>query len=131
YRDAVVVNANDDSLPDILLVGNFYENTIEMGRNDADFGTILLNRGNGTFTAEPINGLAIKGQIRHIRRITIAGKEAFILARTNDSALVIRFTTPHDALPLHPHNLPPPPSTLKPPPATTASPIAQPAAANP
>ena len=95
YRDAVVVNANDDSLPDILLVGNFYENTIEMGRNDADFGTILVNRGNGNFTVEPINGLAIKGQIRRIRRIRIAGREAFILARNNDSAMIIRFTGPH------------------------------------
>jgi len=92
YRDAIVVNANDDSLPDILLVGNYYENTIQMGRNDADFGTILLNRGDGSFTVEPINGLTIKGQVRHISRIRIAGKEAFILARNNDSALVIRFT---------------------------------------
>ena len=33
YRDAVVVDANHDSLPDILLVGNYYENNIQMGRN--------------------------------------------------------------------------------------------------
>ncbi|HLI94128.1 MAG TPA: VCBS repeat-containing protein, partial [Puia sp.] len=92
YRDAIVVNANDDSLPDILLVGNYYENTIQMGRNDADFGTILVNRGNGSFSAEPINGLAIKGEVRHISRIRIGGKEAFVLARNNDSAMVIRFT---------------------------------------
>ena len=91
YRDAIVVNANDDSLPDILLAGNYFENTIQMGRNDADFGTILINKGNGTFTAEPINGLQIKGQVRRICRINIAGKEAFIVARNNDSTLVIRF----------------------------------------
>ena len=42
YKDAVVVNANNDSLPDILIVGNFYDNNIQMGRNDADFGTILI-----------------------------------------------------------------------------------------
>ena len=41
YRDAVIVDANHDSLPDILLVGNFYENNIQMGRYDADFGTLL------------------------------------------------------------------------------------------
>lgn len=91
-RDAVVVDANGDSLPDILLVGNYYENNIQMGRNDADYGTILINKGHGSFTTESLNGLSIKGQVRHIRSIKIAGKEAFILARNNDSTMVIQFS---------------------------------------
>ena len=91
YRDAVVVDANHDSLPDILLVGNFYENPQALGRSDADFGTILLNRGGGQFEAVSINGLAIRGQVRHIRSIRIGGQPAFILARNNDSTMVIRF----------------------------------------
>ncbi|MEJ7737827.1 MAG: VCBS repeat-containing protein [Chitinophagaceae bacterium] len=91
FRDGVVVYANQDSLPDILLGGNFYENNIEMGRNDADYGTILLNQGKGNFSAEPLNGLQIKGQVRHIKKISIHNKEAFILARNNDSTMVIRF----------------------------------------
>ena len=91
FKDAVVVNANNDNLPDILLVGNFYENSIQMGRNDADFGTILLNQGNGKFTCESINGLQIKGQVRHIKKIMIGKQEAYILARNNDSIMVIRF----------------------------------------
>ena len=91
YRDAVVVNANNDSLPDILLAGNFYENNIEMGRYDADFGTLLVNKGKGAFDVQPLNGLQVKGQVRHISRINIAGKEAFILARNNDSTMVIKF----------------------------------------
>jgi hypothetical protein len=41
YRDAIVVDANTDGLPDILLMGNYYDNNIQMGRYDADFGTIL------------------------------------------------------------------------------------------
>ena len=45
YRDAVVVDANRDSLPDILLVGNYYENNIQMGRYDADYATLLINQG--------------------------------------------------------------------------------------
>jgi hypothetical protein len=92
YRDAVVVDANHDKLPDILLAGNYYSNNIQMGRYDADFGTILLNKGNAHFTAENINGLQVKGEVRHIRRIMINKKEAFILARNNDSAMVIQFT---------------------------------------
>lgn len=91
YRDAVVIDANHDNLPDILLMGNYYKNNIQMGRYDADFGTILLNQGKGKFSAETINGLQVKGEVRHIRKIMINGKEAFVLARNNDKAMVIGF----------------------------------------
>ncbi len=90
-KDAVVVDANGDSLPDILLVGNFYDNNIQMGRNDADFGTILINKGKGKFVCENINGLAIKGQVKHIKKIMIGKEQAYILARNNDSVMVIKF----------------------------------------
>jgi hypothetical protein len=90
-KDAVVVNANDDNLPDILIMGNYYNPNIEMGRYDADFGTILINKGKGMFTAETINGLVVKGEVRHIRPVSIGKQDAFILARNADSAMVIRF----------------------------------------
>jgi len=91
YRDAVVVDANGDDLPDILLGGNYYDNNIQMGRYDGDYGTLLINKGQGAFTTTTLNGLVIPGQVRHIRRIAINGKEAFILARNNDSTMVIQF----------------------------------------
>jgi enediyne biosynthesis protein E4 len=90
-RDAVPVQANNDSLPDFLLAGNYYDNNIQMGRSDADFGTILVNKGNNNFTCETLNGLAIKGQIRHIREISINNQPAYIMARNNDSTMVLRF----------------------------------------
>jgi enediyne biosynthesis protein E4 len=91
YKDAIPVNANNDQLTDILLVGNYYENNIQMGRYDADFGTILINQGGGNFIPENINGLQIKGQVRHVRKIQLANKEAYILARNNDSTMVVKF----------------------------------------
>ena len=91
FRDAAIINANDDTLPDILLMGNYYGNNIEMGRYDADYGTVLINKGNGEFACSPMNGQSVKGQVRHIRKINIRGKEAFILACNNDSAKIIRF----------------------------------------
>jgi hypothetical protein len=91
YKTATVVDANNDNLPDILLGGNYYENNVQLGRNDADFGTILVNKGNGKFEASSINGLQIKGQVRHIQKINIGKKEAFILARNNDSTMIIEF----------------------------------------
>ena len=90
-KDAVVVDANKDELPDILLMGNYYDNNIEMGRYDADFGTLLINKGQGVFECQSLNGLAIKGQVRHIRPVGIHGQKAFVLARNDDSAKVIQF----------------------------------------
>jgi enediyne biosynthesis protein E4 len=91
FKDATIVNANNDNLPDVLLMGNYYDNNMEMGRYDADFGTILVNNGNGLFSTLAINALNSKGQVRHIKKITIAGKEAFILVKNNDSTQVITF----------------------------------------
>ncbi len=91
YRDAIIVDANHDNLPDILLGGNYYDNNIQMGRYDADFGTLLVNKGNGNFAVESLNGLQVKGQVRHIKKIMINTKEAFILARNNDKTMVVQF----------------------------------------
>jgi enediyne biosynthesis protein E4 len=62
-----------------------------MGRYDADFGTMLLNQGNGSFTTESINGIQVKGQVRQVRKINIGKNEAYVLAKNNDSTMVIRF----------------------------------------
>jgi hypothetical protein len=91
FRDGIVVDANGDKLPDILLVGNYYENNIQMGRYDADFGTLLINQGQGKFKTENLNGLAIKGQVRHIGGIQIDHKKAYILVKNNDTTQVIQF----------------------------------------
>ncbi|MGB8192123.1 MAG: VCBS repeat-containing protein [Chitinophagaceae bacterium] len=91
YRDAAIVDANNDQLPDILLAGNFYDNNVQMGRYDADYGTLLINKGNGSFAYQSVSGADIRGQVRHIRKVKLANKqEALILARNNDSVMVIK-----------------------------------------
>jgi hypothetical protein len=96
-KAATVVNANNDSLPDILLGGNYYDNNIQMGRYDADYGTVLLNQGNDKFIAEKLNGLSVKGQIRSIQPLRLANnKIAYVLARNNDSTMVIDFKSRPD-----------------------------------
>jgi hypothetical protein len=91
YRDAEIVDINDDDKPDILLAGNFYPNNIQMGEYDADYGTVLINDGKGNFSYSMLSGLSVKGEIRHIRQLTIANKVAYVLARNNDSLKVISF----------------------------------------
>ena len=91
YRDAVITNANDDDLPDVLLVGNYYDNNIQMGRYDADFGTMLINQGGGRFKVEGINGLAIKGQVRHVAELKTKDQVTYLFARNSDSIKLIRY----------------------------------------
>ena len=90
-RTAIIVDANHDRLPDVLVAGNYYENNIQMGRYDADFGTVLINRGKDQLDAVSINGLSVRGQIRHIKKGIVKGKEAYFLARNNDSLMVIQY----------------------------------------
>ncbi len=89
-KDAAIVYANHDSLPDILLAGNFYPNNIQLGRYDADYGSVLINKGNGEFDYSLISGLTIKGEARKIRNIRLPGfQQSFIIARNNDSLILI------------------------------------------
>jgi hypothetical protein len=78
-------------LPDFILGGNFYPCNIQMGRYDADYGTILINRGKGNFETTTQNILDIKGQIRRILPIQIKGKISYIFARNNESVLLKSF----------------------------------------
>ena len=89
-KDAIVMDVNNDRLPDILCVGNFYENNIQMGRYDADVGTVLLNRGSGRFDYTTLNGVVVKGEVRHIKEINGLGEKLFLLAKNNDSISVIK-----------------------------------------
>jgi hypothetical protein len=90
YRDAATGDVNNDNRPDILLAGNFYPNSIQMGEYDGDYGTVLINNGNGNFSCTTLNGYAIKGEVRHVRKISAGKRDAFIAARNNDSLKVIR-----------------------------------------
>jgi hypothetical protein len=91
YRDGVVADVNDDNRPDVLLAGNFYPNNIQMGEYDGDYGSVLLNQGNGNLNCASLNGVVVKGEVRHIKKIKAGSKEVFILAKNNDSLHVIRF----------------------------------------
>lgn len=90
YRDAAVTDLNQDGLPDIILAGNFYENNIQMGRYDADPGTVLINKGKGMLEPVLISGGRLRSQYRHIKPIHIRKETAWILAANNDSIRVIK-----------------------------------------
>jgi hypothetical protein len=90
FRDAQVIDANGDQLPDILLGGNYEDNNIQMGRNDADFGTLLINKGKLGFEAETVHPIVINGQVRHISPIKILNTKCYVIAKNNDYLQIIR-----------------------------------------
>ena len=90
YKTAAICDANGDALPDVILMGNFYDNNVQMGRYDADYGTVLLNKGKAQFEAVPFNGLVVKGQVRKIKPIQIGKQNAFVLGMNSDSLRIIQ-----------------------------------------
>ena len=91
YKTATVISYTTDSLPNIILGGNFYQSNIRLGKYDADYGTILNNKGKGDFAAENINDVIIKGEVRNILPIIIKGEKSFILVKNNDAIQLIKF----------------------------------------
>lgn len=89
FKTAAVIDANGDNLPDVLLYGNFYGSNVQMGRYDADYGTVLVNKGGGQFEVASTTGASIKGEVRRMQPVTVAGKPCFVLARNNESARLI------------------------------------------
>jgi hypothetical protein len=61
-----VADFDADSLPDILLMGNYHDANIQLGRYDSCFGLVLKNEGNGQFTAHTPGGDVFKGQVRRL-----------------------------------------------------------------
>jgi enediyne biosynthesis protein E4 len=91
YNDCVLLDANKDQLPDLLLVGNFYDNNIQMGRYDADNGTLLINKGNGQFEFAPLYGLSLHGAMRRIRPLRLANQQqAWLIAKNADTAMLMK-----------------------------------------
>jgi hypothetical protein len=67
---------------------------VEIGRQDADMGTLLINKGNGSFTAGPLPGLKVEGEIRRILPIRVKEKVCYLLARNNGTLQFIEQVQP-------------------------------------
>lgn len=90
YRSATVFDANRDGYADIFLVGNDFQSNIQMGRYDADYGTVLINDRKGNFSYVSVEGLVLRGQSRRVRKLQ-STVPTFIVARNDDSTQLLRF----------------------------------------
>jgi len=89
-RDAVIVDYNHDGLPDLISGGNFYGSSVSVGRNDADFGTLLINKGGGNLEAQTLPGMVIRNEVRKILPIVVGKETDWVVARNSDSLMLIR-----------------------------------------
>ncbi len=89
FRNGTILQSNKNELPNLFIAGNFYANNVELGRQDADFGLLLANKGKGDFKTSLAKGKPITGQIRNIQPIRIKNKNAYLLAKNNDSIQLI------------------------------------------
>ena len=83
----LVKDFNNDGHPDILAGGNLYEAKPEVGRYDAENGSLLLNDGKGNFrraTARE-SGLRIDGQLRDLEALP----DGRVLAVRNNAAALM------------------------------------------
>lgn len=76
-RSILPLDADKDGDLDFLMAGNFFENNVQLGRNDADFGSFLINEGAGKLRYALIPGVNLKGQVRKLK----AFKEGVFIVR--------------------------------------------------
>lgn len=84
-KTAIARDMNGDGFADVLMAGNFYENNVQLGRNDADFGTMLINKGGSKFVYQFIPGIHLKGQIRKL----VEDKGSIWVIRNNETSTLI------------------------------------------
>lgn len=88
----VVLDANHDGNPDILMTGNDYGNEVFSGRYDACTGILLIGDGNGNFTYESgtSSGFLVEGDGKALARISTNTGELIIATQNVDSLRAFR-----------------------------------------
>ena len=85
----VVHDVNHDGHLDAVLTGNFYPNEVNMGREDASVGTVLLGNGRGQFRSlNPVaSGLIIRGDARSSALLRRKNNQLLLVTAVNSQGL--------------------------------------------
>jgi len=90
-HDIFVDDFDGDDFQDLLLVGNTYEISTQLGRLDASHGIILLNDKKGNFNWVQSPGINISGPARTIERIRIKEQDFLIIGINNGPPLMFKY----------------------------------------
>ena len=87
--DIAVDDLNNDGFKDLLIVGNNYEISTQLGRLDGFHGLALENDKNNNFTWTQNQHLDISGAVRVIKPIRIKEKDYYIIGINNDTPILL------------------------------------------
>ncbi len=92
----VVTDVNADHNPDVILSGNFYPNEVNMGRQDASTGLLLLGNGKGAFAPQSPakSGLLLHGDARSSRLLRGPKNQRLLLTAMHSKGVTIHRISP-------------------------------------
>lgn len=88
-HDIAIDDFNNDGFSDMLIVGNAYEISTQLGRMDAFHNVILQNDKKGGFQWKRNQDFDIEGPARNITKFKIKGKEHYIIGINNGSPIFL------------------------------------------
>lgn len=83
-------DVNGDGKTDLIPGGNFYNCNVQMGRYDAENGSVLINKGDNDFQYLNLKNAPLKGQVKQIKPITIKDQKAIIIAQNNGPLKILK-----------------------------------------
>lgn len=87
---------NHDGFEDLLIAGNNYEISTQLGRLDASHGSLLMNDQKGFFTISHDSLPDISGPARDIKKIRINNEDCFIISRNGQQPIVLKTKNTQD-----------------------------------
>lgn len=82
---------NEDGLPDLLMGGNQFGFLPQFGRLDANYGSVLINKGKRKMDilTDVQTGLSVRGETRHIGQLGDSKNPRYIFIRNNCKPVLI------------------------------------------
>ncbi len=91
YKKALQVTQSHSDLPLVLLMGNYYNYNVELGRQDADFGTFIQLENQHSKTIQSFSGMHVQGQVNQLMPIHLNQTKAYLIIRNNAKAMLVKF----------------------------------------
>ncbi|CAN5479371.1 VCBS repeat-containing protein [soil metagenome] len=84
-KSILSIDINHDSIPDLVMGGNEFGFQPQLGRLDANEGTVLINDGKGNFSTitQAVSGIEVQGQIRDIVAMRRKGVTGILFLQNN------------------------------------------------
>jgi hypothetical protein len=81
----IPTDIDHDSVPDLIVAGNLYQQEAETARNDASYGLVLQGDGKGSFISLPWSksGLSVAGDVKSAIALNSAHGSLFIFGKNN------------------------------------------------